>query len=115
MAKSHLIALPAQELAVLLRVANAPQYAALFAQLPALRAALQSPIDDLLLKLAHVTREAIGYVASNTNYPEDWDADRQLANRLITQKLAQFEAQRAALSVSVADGSDDVVTEGDLL
>jgi hypothetical protein len=109
MAKSHLIALPAQELAALLRAANAPQYAALFAQLPAFRAALQSPIDDLLLKLAHATRETIGYVASNTNYPEDWDAYRKLANQLITQKLAQFEAQRAALAAPVAE------TKGGLL
>jgi hypothetical protein len=115
MANSHLIALPAQELSALLHAANSPQYAALFAQIPAFRAALDAPIDDLLLKLAHATSEAIGEVMRNTNHSENWAKDRKLAKHLITQKIAQFEAQRAALSASVTEGAVTVATEGGLL
>ncbi len=103
MAQSHLFALPAQELAVLLEAASKPQFAALFAQLPSFRAALDAPIDDLLLKLAHATRQAIGEVARNTNHPEDWADDRKLAGRLITQKLAQYEAQQTAKTQPVPE------------
>jgi hypothetical protein len=42
MAKSHLLALPEQELAALLRAAQNPQYAALFAQVPVFHVALQA-------------------------------------------------------------------------
>ncbi|MBK3780055.1 hypothetical protein G3A43_07280 [Paraburkholderia aspalathi] len=45
MAKRHLLALPAQELAVLLTAADQPQYAHLFGMLPCFRAALTNPID----------------------------------------------------------------------
>jgi hypothetical protein len=103
MAQSHLLALPAQELAVLLDAASKPQFAALFARIPAFRAALDAPIDDMLLKVAHATRQAISEVARNTNHQDDWADDRKLAGRLITQKLAQFEAQRTATAQPIPE------------
>jgi len=95
MAKSHLIALPSQELSALLCAATAPQYAQLFAQLPAFRAALMAPVDDALESLAGAASSAISAACANTNYPEDWDADRELIERLRTQKHAQETAQAA--------------------
>lgn len=96
MAQSHLIALPAQELSALLCAVNAPQFASLFAQTPAFRAALQAPIDDSILELAQASQDAIREVARNTQYPEDWEGARQLAHRLIQQKQAQDAAQASS-------------------
>lgn len=48
MALSHIIALPAQELSVLLCAATAPQFAQLFEQLPSFRAALLAPARPAL-------------------------------------------------------------------
>lgn len=93
MAQSHLIALPTQELSALLCAVNAPQFASLFAQTPAFRAALQAPVEDSILELAQATQDAIRQVARNTQYPEDWDAVRDLASRLSQQKQAQDAAQ----------------------
>jgi len=96
MAQSHLIALPSQELSALLCAATAPQYTQLFEQLPALRAALLTPVDDELRSLASAASSAISAACANTNYPEDWDDDRACAERLMTQKRAQEAAQASA-------------------
>lgn len=96
MAKSHLIALPSQELSALLCAATAPQYTQLFELVPAFRAALLAPVDDELCALAGAADQAISAACANTNYPEDWDADRERAARLRTQKRAQEAAQAAA-------------------
>lgn len=96
MAKSHLIALPSQELSALLCAATAAQYAQLFEQLPAFRAALLAPVDDELRALAGAADSAISAACANTNYPEDWDDARERAERLRTQKRAQEAAQAAA-------------------
>jgi hypothetical protein len=98
MAKSHLLALPEQELVVLLRAAQNPAFAALFAQTPAFRAALDTPVDNFLLSVAEDARKAISEVTRNTSHPEDWLEARGRAGRMITQRLAQAEAQRAACS-----------------
>lgn len=96
MAKSHLIALPEQELSALLCAATAPQFAQLFEQLPSFRAALVAPVDNELDSLADWTKDAIGEVIGNTNYPEDWTPGRGLASRLQKQLQAQERAQAEA-------------------
>lgn len=93
MANGHLIALPAQELSALQCAVTAPQFATLFDQLPAFRAALQAPVADDLLQLAYAAEDAFREVCGNTQYPEDWDDVRELANQLIQQKKAQIKAQ----------------------
>jgi hypothetical protein len=96
MAKSHLIALPEQELSALLCAATAPQFAQLFEQLPSFRAALLAPVDNELDSLAAWTKDAIGEVIGNTNHPEDWTPGRRLASRLQKQLQAQENAQSEA-------------------
>lgn len=99
MAHSHLIALPAQELAALLNAANAPQHAALFALVPSFRAALTAPVIDDLLYIAGEARQAISAARDNTQYPEDWDAACERIDTVVEQKKAQKAAQAAAPSL----------------
>ena len=96
MAQSHLLALPAQELAALLNAANAPQHAALFALVPSFRAALRAPVVDDLIYIASSARNAIGEARANTNYPEDWDAACESIDATVQQKREQVAAQADA-------------------
>lgn len=59
MAQSHLIALREQELSVLLRASNAPQFATSLVQLPASRVVQLSPVGDALSTPAVSGRGAI--------------------------------------------------------
>lgn len=93
MAKSHIITLPSQELSALLCAATAPQFAQLFDQLPAFRAALLAPVDNNLHALTSVVTHAIREVCANTNYPEDWAPAQRLAERVQQQLQAQEAAQ----------------------
>ena len=96
MAQRHLISLPSQELSALLCAATAPQYAQLFEQLPAFLAALRTPVDDELRQLADAAGDAIRDAAANSQRPENWDFDREIADRLLAQKKIQESAQAEA-------------------
>lgn len=73
MTTSFVLALPAQELEQLrTAAATSPQFAYLLAKLPGFQAALDHPIPNLLLELAHEARDAAYRVQDNTQYPEDW-------------------------------------------
>jgi hypothetical protein len=95
MAKSHIIALPSQELSELRCAAAAPQFAQLFEQLPFFRAALLAPVDNEIDDLADVAKDAIREACANTNHPEEWAPGRRLATRMQMQLSGQAAAKAA--------------------
>lgn len=107
MAQSHLLVLPAQELAVLQSAAErSPCFAHLLKQLPGFQVA--HPLPDTLVEVAGGAREAAYAVRANTNYPEDWDDLLAQAAAQLTARGQVREAQEAALSayVPLADNPD---------
>lgn len=85
----HLISLPEHERNALLFAARSPDYAGLFERLPALRAALLTPVADELLTLA----ESVADLVVDASVAADTQA---LAQRLSEQMRAQESAQQLA-------------------
>lgn len=102
MAQSHLLVLPAQELAVLQSAAEqSPYFAHLLKQLPGFQVALAHPLPDTLADVAGGAREAAAAARANTNYPEDWDDLIAKAQAHLAAYGQLQDAQEAALAAPV--------------
>lgn len=98
MSTSHILVLPAQELAALQAAAQTPQFAHLLNQLPAFKVALDNPLPDALHWVADGAVAAAQKAKENTNYPEDWDDLIAAARELRSGHKKLCALQDAALA-----------------
>lgn len=99
MSETHILIIPAQELAVMQAAAEqSPQFAHFLKKLPCFAVSLRQPLANKINYVSQEADHAASVAQLNTDYPEDWNELREEAQGWITELTSLTTLQEKACS-----------------